>query len=126
MYTEDVRFERIESEYMALRQAQNKVLSGFDRFSTAFEQLSEQVEENRKAIEENRQAIQENRQAILENRKAILENRKAIEKNSEAIQTLVKEMANVKEMLLAIIEHQNVPYRPAMGFVSAAPAESSE
>lgn len=105
MYTEDVRFERIESEYMALRQAQNKVLSGFDRFSAAFQQLSEQVEDNRKAIEENRQAIEENREAIL---------------------TLAKEVAIIKEMLQAIIEHQNVPYRPAMGFVSTAPTESSE
>ena len=112
MYTEDVRFERIESEYMALRQAQNKVLSGFDRFSAAFRQLSEQVEDNRKAIEENRQAIEENRQAIEENRAAIL--------------TLAKEVAIIKEMLQAIIEHQNVPYRPAMGFVSTAPSESSE
>ncbi len=110
MITEDLRFERIESEYIAMRKAHNRVLNGLDKFNAAFQELSGQVEENRIAIQENRIAIQENRKAIEENRIAIQANRELLLELAKLVQ------ANTMR-LDAIIKHLEVDYKPPMGFV---------
>ncbi len=103
MITEDLRFERIESEYIAMRKAHNRVLNGLDKFNAAFQELSGQVEENRIAIQENRKAIEENRIAIQANRELLLELAKLVQANTMRLD--------------AIIKHLEVDYKPPMGFV---------
>ena len=104
----DIRFDRIDQEYLSLRSTQDKLIISLDQvLSTMAKGIQENrglILENRTMIQENRAMIQENRDLILENRDLILENRAETQEN--------------RSMLLAIIKHLEVPYeakRP-MGF----------
>ncbi len=50
----ETKFQRIEEEYQALRNAQNTILYDLDRSLPA---IVTAIEQNRQAIEQNRQAI---------------------------------------------------------------------
>ena len=89
MATTDIRFKRMDKEYLSLRESQGTVFDKVDGFEGAVLGLNQAVAENRDLIMENQKRISENRELILENR----------------------------EMLLAVIKHLEIPYdRPPMGF----------
>ena len=94
MATIDIRFDRIDQEYLSLRHTQDKLMTSMDQ---VLPMMAKNIQENRTLIQENRALIQENRTLIQENRVLIQENR---------------------SMLLAIIKHLEVPYqpKPPMGF----------
>ena len=90
----DIRFDRIDQEYLSLRGTQDRLMISLDRVLST---MVKSIQENRELILENRVMIQENRVMIQENRELTQENR---------------------SMLLAIIKHLEVPYqpKPPMGF----------
>ncbi len=88
----ETKFQRIEEEYQALRNAQNTILYDLDR---SLPTIVKAIEQNRQGIEQNRQGIERNRQAI--------------EKNSQAIAVL-------DSKINALISHFDVDYKPSMGF----------
>ena len=102
MLTDDIRLERIESEYQTVRGTQDKILDGMNGFGDVLQQLIDQVAANAAAIEANRVAIETNRQAIEANRDEILAIRRAVAENSQ--------------MLSDIMDHLQVPRRRT-GFV---------
>ncbi len=57
----ETKFQRIEEEYQALRNAQNTILYDLDR---SLPTIVKAIEQNRQGIERNRQAIERNSQAI--------------------------------------------------------------
>ena len=67
MATTDIRFKRVDKEYLSLRESQGEVFDKVDGFEGAVLGLNQAVAENRDLIMENRQAIMENREMILEN-----------------------------------------------------------
>ena len=87
MLTDDIRLERIEQEYSALRGTQDKMFDRMNGLGDVLQRLVDQVSANAAAIEVNREEILVIRRAVAEN----------------------------SQMLAAIIEHLDVPYRP-MGF----------
>ena len=90
MATADIRFKRMDKEYLSLRETQREVFDKIDGFEGAVLGLNQAVAENRGLIVENRAQIVENRRLIMENR----------------------------EMLQAIVRHLQVPYeKPPTGFV---------
>ena len=62
MLTDDIRLERVESEYQTVRGTQDKLMDRMNGFGDTFQQLLDLIEANAKAIEANRQAIEANRQ----------------------------------------------------------------
>jgi nitrogen fixation/metabolism regulation signal transduction histidine kinase len=95
----DVRFQRMDDEYQALRNVQDGIMDGLDKTLPAMV----------RAIEQNREAIEQNREAIEQNRVAIEQNREAIEQNRVAI-------AVVNSKIDALLKHWEVDYKPPMGF----------
>ena len=97
----DIRFDRIDQEYLSLRGTQDRLMISLDRVLST---MVKSIQENRELILENRVMIQENRVMIQENRELIRENRELTQEN--------------RSMLLAIIKHLEVPYqpKPPMGF----------
>ena len=118
----DIRFDRIDQEYLSLRSTQDKLIISLDQvLSTMAKGIQENrglILENRTMIQENRAMIQENRTMIQENRDLILENRDLILENRELIQENRADTQENRAMLLAIIKHLEVPYQPKrpMGF----------
>ena len=103
MLTDDIRLERIESEYRTVRGTQDQLMDRMNGVGEVLQQLIDQVAANAAAIEANRQAIEANRQAIEANRERdILAIRRAVAENSQ--------------MLSDIMDHLQVPRRRT-GFV---------
>ncbi len=63
MVMTDARFQRMNLEYEALRNTQDKIMDGLDR---VLPNMITAIEQNRAAIEQNRAAIEQNRAAIAE------------------------------------------------------------
>ena len=89
MATTDIRFKRVDKEYLSLRETQGEVFDKVDGFEGAVLGLNQAVAVNRKLIMENRQAILENRADI----------------------------AEVNQKLDALLQHFEVPYKPPAGFI---------
>ena len=102
MLTDDIRLERIESEYQTVRGKQSQLMDRMNGVGEVLQQLIDQVAANAAAIDTNRQAIEANRKAIEANREEILAIRLAVAENSQ--------------MLSDIMDHLQVPRRRT-GFV---------
>ena len=111
MLSDDIRLERIEGEYQTVRRAQDKVFDNLNGLGELYEKLADAVLANHTAIEANRAAIEANRVAIEANRAAIEANRAAIEANRDEILLLRQAVAENSQMLAAIIDHLQVPYK---------------
>ena len=109
MLTDDIRLERIESEYQTVRGTQDKILDRMNGFGDVLQQLIDLVAANAAAIEANGQAIEANR-------KAIEANRQAIEANRDEILAIRRAVAENSQMLSDIMEHLQVP-KKRTGFV---------
>ncbi len=59
MATTDIRFQRINEEYLTVRNAQDKVIDKVDTFESAVLGLTEAVSRNAEMIAENREMIME-------------------------------------------------------------------
>ena len=97
MLTDDIRLNRIESEYQTVRGTQDQLMDRMNGFGDILQQLVDQVAANAAAIEANRQGIEANREAIEAIREEVLANRRAIAENSQ--------------MLSDIMDHLQVPRR---------------
>ena len=69
MVTTDMRFDRIDQEYLSLRSTQDKLMTSLDQVLST---MAKNIQENRELIQENRELIQENRALIQENRSMLL------------------------------------------------------
>lgn len=103
MATTDIRFKRVDKEYLSLRETQGELFDKVDGFEGAVLGLNQAVAENRRQIEENGRQIEENGRRIAENGRRIEENREMILENSRKLDALLK--------------HLEVPYKPPTGFV---------
>ncbi|MCY3796173.1 MAG: hypothetical protein OXG84_00070 [Chloroflexi bacterium] len=57
MVTQDIRFERIDMEYLSLRGSQDRLMKKVDDSESAILGLTEAVVDNRKLILENREML---------------------------------------------------------------------
>ena len=89
MATTDIRFKRVDKEYLSLRESQGEVFDKVDGFEGAVLGLN--------------QAVAENRTLIMENQKQITEVR--------------RELAETNQKLDALLQHFEVPYKPPTGFI---------
>ena len=60
MATTDIRFKRVDKEYLSLRESQGEVFDKVDGFEGAVLGLNQAVAENSRQIMENREMILEN------------------------------------------------------------------
>ena len=58
----DIRFDRIDQEYLSLRSTQDKLITSLDQVLPT---MAKGIQENRELILENRTMIQENRSMLL-------------------------------------------------------------
>ena len=89
MATTDIRFKRMDKEYLSLRESQREVFDKVDGFEGAVLGLN--------------QAVAVNRNLIMENQKQIAEVR--------------RDLMETNQKLDALLQHFEVPYRPPTGFV---------
>ncbi len=97
MLTDDIRLERIESEYQTVRGTQDKLMDRMNGFGDVLQRLVDQVAANAVAIEANRAAIEEVREEVVLLRQSVAEN---------------------SQMLSDIMDHLKVPRKTA-GFLKA-------
>ena len=90
MATTDIRFKRVDKEYLSLRESQGEVFDKVDGFEGAVLGLN--------------QAVAENRDLIMENQKAIMEKSR-------------NEPRGENRKLDALLQHFEVPYKPPTGFI---------
>lgn len=95
MLTDDIRLERIESEYQTVRGTQDKLMDRMNGFGDVLQRLVDQVAANAVAIEANRAAIEEIREEVVLLRQAVADN---------------------SQMLSDIMDHLEVPRKTA-GFL---------
>ena len=95
MLTDDIRLNRIESEYQTVRGTQDQLMDRMNGIGKILQQLIDQVAANAAAIESNQEAIEALRDEVLANRRAIAEN---------------------SQMLSDIMDHLQVPRRRT-GFI---------
>ena len=93
MATTDIRLDRIKHEYEGVRDAQDSLMDRIDTYEEAILGLT---------------------QAVAANHELIMANNELIMANHEFTQ---QQIAEVNRKLDAIIEHQDVPYKPPAGFV---------
>jgi len=95
MLTDDIRLERIESEYQTVRGTQDKLMDRMNGFGDVLQRLVDQVAANAVAIEANRAVIEEVREEVVLLRQSVAEN---------------------SQMLSDIMDHLKVPRKTA-GFL---------
>ena len=108
MLTDDIRLERVESEYQSVRGTQDRLMDRMNGYGDFLQRLLDRMDANSRAIEANSHAIEANSRAIEANRQAIEELRDEVIANRRAI-------AENSQMLADIMDHLQVP-RKRTGF----------
>ena len=103
MATTDIRFNRMDKEYLGLRESQGELFEKVDSFEAALLGLTQAVAANHDLIMANRDLIMANRDLIMANREQITEAR--------------REIAETNQKLDAMLQHFEVPFKPPTGFI---------
>ncbi len=96
MATTDIRFNRMDKEYLGLRETQGELFEKVDSFEAALLGLTQAVAANHDLIMANRDLIMANREQITEAR---------------------REIAETNQKLDAMLQHFEVPFKPPTGFI---------